>query len=81
MCSNQVATAPFGIIVREIGLPVNETLIVASAAGAYLSAVPAAIGTIFSYFTGANDEQRNIATATTVPFVIFPPGPQNAPNG
>lgn len=75
MCSNQVATAPYGIIVREIGLPVNETLITASAGGSYLSAVPAAIGTIFSYFSGSNDEQRTITSATTVPFLIFPPGP------
>ncbi len=75
MCSNQVAAAPFGILVRQIGLPVNETLVVATAAGTYFNAVPAAVATIFSYFGGANDEQRVITSATTVPLVIFPPGP------
>lgn len=70
-----VPTNPSGISIREYGggNP-NATFVSGVGAGGYINGVPSSIAAVLNYFAGANDEQRNILTARTVPFAIIPPG-------
>jgi hypothetical protein len=64
---------PSGISVRQYGLPANATFVTATGGGAWPAGIQAGIASILSYFTGANDEQRNIISARTTPFAVIPP--------
>ena len=60
-----------GVSVRSYAGPANATFISGLYTGApYQSGVQGAISTVLNYFSGNNDEQRNILTARTVPFAI-----------
>jgi len=68
-----VPVNPSGVSVRQYGIPANATFVSAVAGGVWPSGVQSGIASILSYFTGANDEQRNIAAARTTPFAVIPP--------
>lgn len=66
---------------RDYGLPVNETLVVAPyPGGLFVDALPSALSYIFSYFEGNNDERLNLLKARTVPITVRPPT-NNGTNG
>ena len=66
-------TDPSGVQVRLYGFPANASFVSSVASGAYISSVPASITGVLNYYSGQNDEQRNILDARTVPFAITPP--------
>jgi len=78
LCFSQVkATDASGVSIRQYGFPAaatNATFASGSAAGAYVQGVQGSIAVVINYFSGANDEQRNILSARTVPFAVTPPG-------
>jgi hypothetical protein len=60
-----------GISIRQYGAtPTNASIVSAPGGGAYLQAVPASIANALNYFSGQNDEQRNILSARIVPIAI-----------
>lgn len=68
-----------GISIRQYGVtPTNASLVSAPGGGAYLQAVPASIANALNYFSGQNDEQRNILAARIVPIAITVSGPYYA---
>ena len=67
-----VPTDPSGVSIRQYGSPVNATFVSGATTGTYLAGVPASIANLISYFSGANDEQRNIMSARTTPIAIQP---------
>jgi hypothetical protein len=74
LCFNEVVPKnPSGVSIRQYGFPANATFVTAVAGGAWPTGLQSGIGSILTYFSGANDEQRNILTARTVPFAVIPP--------
>jgi hypothetical protein len=75
LCYEEVVpTNPSGVSIRMYkGVP-NATLAKGAGVGAYPNGVESAIASVISYFSGANDDDRNILTARTVPFLVVPPG-------
>lgn len=70
MCMNEIATLG-DIIIREIGLPVNETLVeVEVSTGDWITVLHNGITSILNYFTGTNSEGMNILGARTVPITV-----------
>lgn len=69
-----VPTNPSGVSIRQYGTPTNASLVSAPGGGAYLQGVPASIANALNYFSGQNDEQRNILSSRIVPFAITPRG-------
>ena len=68
-----VPTNPSGISIRQYVGSANATFASGGANGAFPSGVQSSIASVISYFSGANDEQRNILSARTVPFAVTPP--------
>ena len=68
-----VPTNPSGVSIRQYTAPLNATFASSGANGAYPGGVQSSVASIISYFSGANDDQRNILSARTVPFAILPP--------
>jgi len=75
MCYDEIVpvSKTTGITIRRYGFPANATFVSGIGQGAYVSGVQSSIATVANYFAGANDEQRPIPTARTVPFAITPP--------
>jgi hypothetical protein len=67
-----VPVNPSGVSVRQYGASPNSTFVSAGGRGAYPQGVQGAIAGVINYFAGANDDQLNILSARTVPFVISP---------
>lgn len=75
LCYQEVLpTNPSGVSIRQYGASLNATFAAASGRGAYPQGIQAAIAGVINYFAGANDDQLNILSARTVPFVINPAG-------
>lgn len=68
-----VPTNPSGVSIRQYTAPLNATFASGGANGAYPGGVQGSIASILSYFSGANDDQRNILSARTVPLLVIPP--------
>ena len=68
-----VPTNPSGVSIRQYAGSPNSTFASSGATGAFPGGVQGSIASIISYFSGNNDEQRNILSARTVPFLITPP--------
>lgn len=80
LCYNElVPVNPSGISIRQYGFPGNASFVTASVGpqSAYVQGVQGSIASALNYFSGQNDEQRNILSARIVPFAINPPGPSN----
>ena len=80
LCYNElVPVNPSGISIRQYGFPGNASFVTASVGpqSPYLQGVQGSIASALNYFSGQNDEQRNILSARIVPFAINPPGPSN----
>jgi hypothetical protein len=76
LCYTEVAPKdPSGVEVRQYTAPTNATFVLGSGAGAYNAGLQGSIASVISYFSGNNDEQRNILAARTVPFLITQSGP------
>jgi hypothetical protein len=73
-----VPVNPSGITIRDYTTSVNSTFASGGGNGAYPQGIQAAIANVISYFSGANDEARNILAARTVPFAVLPPGNSGA---
>jgi hypothetical protein len=74
LCFDVLApTDASGVTVRLYGFPANASFVSSPASGAYLAAVPASITGVLNFYSGQNDEQRNILSSRTVPFAITPP--------
>jgi len=70
---------PSGISIRSYTTAnTNATFVSSGGNGAFPSGLQGAVAGVISYFSGNNDEQRNILAARTVPFVIQPPGQSGA---
>jgi len=73
LCFTEVTrTNPSGISIRQYGFPMNATFVTGVGAGTFVNGVQGGIASVLSYFSGANDEQRNILTARTTPFAVNP---------
>jgi len=72
LCYNEIApTNPSGISLRQYnGLP-NATFASSGGVGQFPGGLQASVAGVISYFSGNNDEQRNILSARTVPFAIL----------
>lgn len=68
-----VPTNPSGVTIRQYTAPLNATFASSGATGGYPGGVQSSIASIISYFSGANDDQRNILSARTTPFLVLPP--------
>ena len=76
LCFTQIVpTNPSGITIRQYGANANATFVSTGAPGAFPGGAQSSVAGVISYFSGNNDEQRNILSARTVPFAILPPGP------
>jgi hypothetical protein len=74
LCYTEVEPAsPSGVSIRQYGFPANATFVQGTGGGPFLNGVQASIASVISYFAGANDQQRDISAAKTVPFAIIPP--------
>jgi len=74
MCTKELYKEPNDVIIREFGLPLNETLVTVSY-GAPQWPVIAAYGItqILDYFSGENNEEKkNILDARTSPYTLRP---------
>ena len=71
----EVPTNPSGVSIRNYasGNP-NATMVATSVPGSYQTGIQGSIAGILNYFSGANDDQRNILSARTVPFIITSSG-------
>ncbi len=69
-----VPTNPSGVSIRLYGASPNATFVTAGGRGAYPQGIQSSIAQILNYFAGANDDQLNILSARTVPFVVSPAG-------
>ena len=68
-----VPTNPSGITIRDYSTSdANATFASGGGTGAFPSGLQGSIASVISYFSGANDEARNILAARTVPFSILP---------
>ncbi len=67
-------TNPSGVSIRQYKGPGNATFAQGGGNGAYPGGLQSAIASVLEYFSGANDDNENILTARTVPFLILPPG-------
>jgi hypothetical protein len=67
-----VPTNPSGVTIRQYGADPNATFVSGGANGPFPSGLQGGIAQVISYFSGNNDEQRNILSARTVPFAILP---------
>ena len=65
---------PSGVSIRQYKGAHNSTLANGGGNGPYPSGAQNAIATVLNYFSGANDDNENILTARTVPFLLVPPG-------
>jgi hypothetical protein len=75
LCYEEVVpTNPSGISIRMYKGTPNATLAKGGGVGAYPNGVESAIANVITYFSGANDDNRNILFARTVPFLVNPPG-------
>ena len=75
LCYTEVVpTNPSGITIRQYGANANATFVSAGANGAFPGGAQSSVAGVIYYFSGNNDEQRNILSARTVPFAILPPG-------
>jgi hypothetical protein len=71
LCFEELApTNPSGVSVRSYGNGPNATFAVATARSSYSQGIQQAIAGLINYFSGANDEQRNIISARTTPIAI-----------
>ena len=68
-----VPTNPSGVSIRQYGFPSNATFATGAGSGPFINGVQGGIASVLTYFSGANDEQRNILTARTTPFAVIPP--------
>lgn len=68
-------TNPSGVTIRQYGFPPNATFATGVGSGAFLPGVQGSIAAVLSYFSGANDQQRDISAAKTTPFAVIPPKP------
>ena len=74
LCYTGVEPAsPSGVAIRQYGFPANATFASGTTSGTYAQGVPNSIASVITYFSGGNDEQRNILAARTVPFAVRPP--------
>lgn len=69
-----VPTDPSGISIRQFSGSSNSTFASGGGNGAFPTGLQSSIASVINYFSGSNDEQRNILSARTVPFAIIPPG-------
>ena len=69
-----VPTNPSGISIRLYKGTPNATLANGGGNGPFPSGAQSAIASVINYFSGANDDNANILSARTVPFLIVPPG-------
>ncbi len=61
-----------GVTIRSYGLPVNETLFTTMVQGSYVNAIPQGVALIVDFFSGNNDENKNILSARTTPILAHP---------
>ena len=75
LCYKEVVPVnPSGISIRDYTTSdANATFASGGGNGAFPGGVQSSIASVISYFSGANDESRNILSARTVPFAILPP--------
>jgi hypothetical protein len=74
LCYTEVVpTNPSGIAIRLYKGTPNATLVQAGGNGPFPSGLQSAIANVISYFSGNNDDQENILSARTVPFLVVPP--------
>ena len=79
LCFTELApTNPSGVSIRQYGFPANATFVTAVGGGAWPTGIQSGIASVLSYFSGANDEQRNIMSARTTPFAVIPPKAGNS---
>jgi hypothetical protein len=74
LCFTEVVPKnPSGIEIRQYGFPINATFVTGVGSGPFINGVQGGIASVLTYFSGANDEQRNILSARTTPFAVIPP--------
>jgi hypothetical protein len=68
-----VPSNPSGVSIRQYAGSDNATFASGGGNGGFPQGLQSSIASVINYFNGANDEQRNILSARTVPFAIIPP--------
>jgi len=75
LCYTEIIPSnPSGVSIRRYGVGTpNSTLAIGVGDGVYPGGAENAIASVIGYFSGANDDNENILSARTVPFLVVPP--------